>query len=94
MMGYDIGSPEWFLHAPAWGLNGVVSTILRLLEQRVISRRKAHDLLWRYWEEVGDRGRVWLDSREQPGGFRQFVTEELQAPWHDLNWEWETDVGG
>jgi hypothetical protein len=47
-MSYDIGSPEWFLHTPAWGFDGVVSTILRLLEKRVITVRKAHDLLCTY----------------------------------------------
>jgi hypothetical protein len=93
MMSYDIGSPEWFLHAPAWGFNGVVNTILRLLEQRVITVRKAHDLLYRYWEEVGERGRLWIDSHEQPGEFQRFVRRELQAPWHEANWEWETDGG-
>jgi hypothetical protein len=88
-MGYDIGSPEWFLNTPAWGFLGVVGTILRLLEKRAIPLGQAHDLLYRYWEEIGERGRLWIACSGQPGEFERFVRREMQAPWHEARWEWE-----
>lgn len=38
------GSPEWW-SSPAFGLQGPADTILRLLEQDEITRRKALELL-------------------------------------------------
>jgi hypothetical protein len=66
----EIGTLEWYRTAPQWDQRGVVHSILRLLEQEVITRAKAVELL-RYATEVG-----WQGSTMPPP----------PAPWNDLNW--------
>ncbi len=54
-----IGSVQWFQMTPTFSARGVIETILRLLEQQVITRRKALELI-----QFATIGR--LDTEAQP----------------------------
>jgi hypothetical protein len=67
-----MGSIEWWQQTHRWGLRGTVDTVLRLLEQEEISRKKAGELLV-YAEMV-------------PGYPPMMCPPPPNAPWNKLNW--------
>ena len=73
------GSPEWW-HSPAFAHRGPADTILRLLEQKKISRCKARDLL-EYLSVVSH-----YDLRAEPAPPAPPPPPAPPAPWIKLNW--------
>jgi hypothetical protein len=65
----EIGSPNWW-RGPAFASQGPVETILRLLEQKTISRSRALNLLQYVFA----------------GGAQDHSRVIPSAPWDELNW--------
>jgi len=69
MTGHEVRA--WMASAPAFGHRGVIETILRLLEQEAITRRKAVELV-----------EAW--SRLTAG--QEVADADLRAPWETVTW--------